>query len=291
MGKSMAANLLKAGYQLTVFSRTKEKAEQLILNGASWKDSPADVAAVSDTVFLMVGFPADVRETIFGPNGVLEGFARSADTGRTVKPAVVDMTTSSPSLAAEIYRVAAEQKIDALDAPVSGGDIGAKNAALSIMIGGDASTAERLLPLFQVLGKTVVYQGGPGAGQHAKMTNQILIAGNMAGVCEALLYAQRAGLNMESVMKSVASGAAGSWSLSNLGPRILKSDFEPGFFVEHFIKDMTIALEEADRMNLNLPALKLVRELYKKLAESGGARLGTQALIKALAAISDTDFV
>lgn len=285
MGKSMAANLIRAGYSLSVYSRTKAKAEPLLELGAVWKDSPADVAAVSDVVFSIVGYPGDVRQVILGPGGVVEGFLRPG-AERPFPPAVVDMTTSSPSLAVEIRDFCAPKGIAALDAPVSGGDVGARGGTLSIMIGGDPETARRLMSLFQVLGKTIVLQGGAGSGQHAKMVNQILIAGNMAGMCEALLYASRAGLDMDKVMEAVAAGAAGSWSLSNLGPRILRGDFNPGFFVEHFIKDMKIALDEAARMNLELPALKLVRTLYERLAAEGGGRLGTQALYKALESIN-----
>lgn len=287
MGRSMAANLLKAGCELTVFTRTKEKAAPLFDLGAVWAESPARAAAASDVVFLTVGYPADVRETVLGRLGVLAGFRQEA--GRAAPPTVVDMTTSSPALAAEIYAAARAQGADALDAPVSGGDIGAREGTLSIMVGGDENVFRRIVPLFEALGSKVVYQGKAGMGQHTKMVNQILIAGNMAGMCEALLYARRAGLDMDKVMSSVAAGAAGSWSLSNLAPRILRGDFEPGFFVEHFIKDMKIALEEAARMELRLPALDLVRRLYERLAAQGGGRLGTQALIKALDGLRKDD--
>ena len=287
MGRSMAANLLRAGYRLTLYTRTKEKAVPLFEQGAEWKDSPAEIAAVSDFVFLMVGYPADVREVVLGPQGVLAGFRGIAE--RTFPPTVIDMTTSSPALAAEIYAECKARGVDALDSPVSGGDIGARNGTLSIMAGGDEAVFQRIKPVFESLGTNIVYQGKAGSGQHTKMVNQILIAGNMAGMCEALLYGFRAGLDMEKVMKSVAAGAAGSWSLSNLGPRILRGDFEPGFFVEHFIKDMKIALEEASRMGLSLPTLGLVRRLYGRLAEQGGGRLGTQALIQALESLGPDD--
>ena len=280
MGGSMAGNLLRAGYSVTLYTRTKEKAVPLLEMGGTWKDSPAEAAACCDAVFLMVGYPADVRGAVLGERGVLAGFRETAE--RAFPPTIVDMTTSSPALAAEIYAECKACGIDALDAPVSGGDIGARNGTLSIMVGGDQAVFERMKPVFETLGTNVVYQGKAGSGQHTKMVNQILIAGNMAGMCEALLYGFRAGLDMQKVMKSVAAGAAGSWSLSNLGPRILRGDFEPGFFVEHFIKDMGIALEEASRMDLRLPALGLVRCLYQRLAAQGGGRLGTQALIKAL---------
>ena len=287
MGRSMAANLLRAGYPLALYTRTKEKAVPLLEMGGTWKDSPAETAAGSDFVFLMVGYPADVREVVLGPRGVLAGFRGTAE--RAFPPTIVDMTTSSPALAAEIFAECRAQGVDALDAPVSGGDIGARNGTLSIMAGGDEAVFERMKPVLEPLGTNIVYQGKAGSGQHTKMVNQILIAGNMAGMCEALLYGFRAGLDMERVMKSVAAGAAGSWSLSNLGPRILRGDFEPGFFVEHFIKDMKIALEEASRMGLCLPALGLVRRLYGRLAEQGGGRLGTQALIKALESLGADD--
>ncbi|MBO7725126.1 MAG: NAD(P)-dependent oxidoreductase [Thermoguttaceae bacterium] len=287
MGRSMAGNLLKAGYPLTVYTRTKQKATTLLDSGAVWTESPARVAAASDVVFLMVGYPADVREVVLGEEGVLAGFRESL--GRTEPPTVVDMTTSSPALAAEIFDAAKAQGADALDAPVSGGDIGARDGTLSIMVGGDEAVFRRIVPLFEVLGSKIVYQGKAGMGQHTKMVNQILIAGNMAGMCEALLYARRTGLDMEKVMSSVAAGAAGSWSLSNLAPRILRGDFAPGFFVEHFIKDMKIALDESARMNLRLPALDLVCRLYRRLASQGGGRLGTQALIKALDGLAEDD--
>ena len=287
MGRSMAGNLSKAGYSLTVYTRTKEKATTLLDSGAVWTESPARVAAASDVVFLMVGYPADVREVVLGEEGVLAGFRESLE--RAEPPTVVDMTTSSPALAAEIFDAAKAQGADALDAPVSGGDIGARDGTLSIMVGGDEAVFQRIVPLFEVLGSKIVYQGKAGMGQHTKMVNQILIAGNMAGMCEALLYARRTGLDMEKVMSSVAAGAAGSWSLSNLAPRILRGDFAPGFFVEHFIKDMKIALDESARMNLRLPALDLVCRLYRRLASQGGGRLGTQALIKALDGLTEDD--
>ena len=282
MGASMCGHLLEAGYRVAVHSRTRVRSEPLLERGAQWAASPAAVAAASDVVFTMVGFPADVREVILGPDGAL-----SAARPGTV---LVDMTTSEPSLAREIYEAAQANDIASVDAPVSGGDVGARNAALSIMIGGDATTVERIRPLFELLGKTIVHQGSPGAGQHAKMVNQILIATGMIGVCEALLYAYRAGLDLETVLTSVGGGAAGSWSLSNYAPRMLKGDFAPGFFVEHFIKDMEIALAEARRLDLALPGLALAHELYLGLRAQGGGRKGTQALILALARLSDVDW-
>ncbi len=282
MGRSMAAHLIDAGFSMTVYSRTRAKAESLLDKGAAWADSPASVAGVSDVVFAIVGFPQDVREVFLGEAGALQGSSPGT--------ILVDMTTSQPSLAMEIYQRAKERDVAAVDAPVSGGDVGAREARLSIMIGGDRAVVEALQPCWQAMGKTIVYQGGPGSGQHTKMVNQTLIATNMIGVCEALLYAYRAGLNLETVMQSVASGAAGSWSLSNLGPRIIANNFDPGFFVEHFIKDMGIALQEAHQMNLSLPGLALAHELYTALKAQGHGRDGTHALQLALARLSGIDW-
>ncbi len=278
MGRSMAMHLRKAGYPLAVYNRTKSKADDLIAAGAVWKDTPVEVARCSDVVFLIVGFPQDVRQTILGKNGVLEGLAPGG--------VVVDMTTSSPSLAREIEVYCRAKNVVALDAPVSGGDSGARNATLSIMIGGDEDTARALAPLWNLLGKTAVYQGPAGSGQHAKMVNQILIAGGMIGLCEALLYAFKVGLDPEAVLESVSGGAAGSWSLSNLGPRILKQDFEPGFMIEHFVKDLGIALEESKRMGIALPGLALAEQLYIAAKSKGMAKNGTQALYRALGDLS-----
>ena len=239
-------------------------------------------AEASDVVFTIVGFVHDVRSVILGEDGVLAG----CEPGNIV----VDMTTSEPSLAVEIANKAAEKGVHSVDAPVSGGDLGARNAALSIMIGGDEQTVDSLRPCFEAMGKTIVRQGGPGAGQHTKMVNQTLIATGMIGVCEALLYGYRAGLDLPTVLESVASGAAGSWSLSNLGPRIIEGNFDPGFFVEHFIKDMGIALDEAKRMGLSLPGLALAHQLYLALAAQGHARDGTHALELALASLSGIDW-
>jgi 3-hydroxyisobutyrate dehydrogenase len=282
MGQSMCGHLIAAGFGMTVFSRTKEKAAGLLAKGAAWADSPQQVAQQSDVVFSIVGFPRDVREVMLGERGALAG----AKAGSVL----VDMTTSAPSLAREIYEAAQKKSVQSVDAPVSGGDVGAKEARLSIMIGGDKDVVEALGPCWNAMGKTIIYQGPAGAGQHTKMTNQILIATNMIGVCEALLYAHRAGLNLESVMQSVTPGAAGSWSLSNLGPRIIANNFDPGFFVEHFIKDMGIALDEAFRMNLALPGLALARQLYVALAAQGYGRHGTHALEIALASLSGVDW-
>jgi 3-hydroxyisobutyrate dehydrogenase len=282
MGRSMCGHLLAAGHGLAVYSRTRERAEPLLTQGASWAESPAAAAAGADIVFTMVGFPADVREVVLGDDGTLS----------TTRPGsvLVDMTTSEPSLAREIHEAAKAKGVASIDAPVSGGDVGARNATLSIMVGGDKAAVERVRPLLELLGKTIVHQGEAGAGQHTKMVNQILIATGMIGVCEALLYAYRAGLDLEEVLASVGGGAAGSWSLTNYAPRMLEGDFEPGFFVEHFIKDMEIALAEARRLDLALPGLALAHELYLALRAQGGGRNGTQALILALARLSDVDW-
>lgn len=282
MGASMCGHLIRAGFRATVFNRTKSKAEPLLALGARWADSPKAVAENSDVIFTIVGFPRDVRQVVLGPEGVLAG----------CKPGnvIVDMTTSEPSLAAEIAETAKKAGVFAIDAPVSGGDIGAREARLSIMIGGDSEVAESLKRCWRAMGKTSVHQGGPGAGQHAKMVNQILIATNMIGVCEGLLYAYRAGLDLDRVMESVSGGAAGSWSLTNLGARIIANRFEPGFFVEHFVKDLGIALSEAKRMELCLPGLALANQLYVSLMAHGGGRSGTQALQLALANMSNIDW-
>ncbi len=274
MGASMAGHLQKAGYALSVHNRTKAKADALLEGGARWADSPADAAADADVIFMIVGYPADVEAVALGDDGILG----SAPAGSIV----VDCTTSSPALAEKIAAAGKEKDIAVLDAPVSGGDVGAKNAALSFMVGGDTTAFEHVKPLLELMGKTVVLQGGPGAGQHTKMVNQTLIASGMIGVCEALLYAEKSGLDPLTVLQSVGGGAAASWSLTNLWPRMIDDDFEPGFFVEHFIKDMGIALDEARRMNLKLPGLELAFELYQKTQQLGFGRKGTQALLLAL---------
>jgi 3-hydroxyisobutyrate dehydrogenase len=279
MGSSMCGHVLDAGYAVTVHNRTRSRAEPLLAKGATWADAPAEVAAASDLVFGIVGFPADVRAVYLGDEGVLAAASPGA--------VVVDMTTSEPSLAVEIYEAAQAKGVGAVDAPVSGGDVGARNATLSIMVGGQDADVERVRPLLEVMGKTIVHEGGAGAGQHTKMVNQILIATGMIGVCEALLYGYEAGLDLEKVLEAVAGGAAGSWSLSNYGPRILARNFEPGFLVEHFVKDMGIALAEARRMNLSLPGLALAQQLYVALVAQGGGRNGTHALMLALASLSN----
>ena len=282
MGTSMVGHLMKAGFSATVYNRSKEKAAGLIAQGAQWADSPQSVAAASDVIFSIVGFPADVREVLLGKTGALAG----AKAGSIL----VDMTTSEPSLAVEIYEAAKAKGVSSVDAPVSGGDIGAKNAALSIMVGGDKEIVEALTPCWNAMGKTLIHQGGPGAGQHTKAVNQILIASNMIGVCEALLYGYKAGLDLPTVLKSVGSGAAGSWSLNNLGPRIMDNNFDPGFMVEHFIKDMGIALSEAKTMGLCLPGLALANQLYVSVQAQGLGRHGTHALELALAKMAGIDW-
>jgi 3-hydroxyisobutyrate dehydrogenase len=282
MGRSMCGHLLDRGFAMTVYSRTKSKADGLLAKGAKWADSPKAVAEQADVVFSIVGFPADVREIILGANGAL--------TGSKPGTVLVDMTTSEPSLAVEIAEKAKAKGVHAVDAPVSGGDVGAKEARLSIMIGGQRDVVEALQPCWEAMGKTIVYQGPAGAGQHTKMVNQILIATGMIGVCEALLYGYKAGLNLETVMQSVSSGAAGSWSLSNYGPRMMANNFDPGFFVEHFIKDMGIALEESKRMGLSMPGLALAHQLYVALKAQGHGRHGTHSLMLALAALSNVDW-
>jgi 3-hydroxyisobutyrate dehydrogenase len=282
MGTSMCGHLIAAGFSATVHNRTKAKAQTLLDKGARWADSPKAVAEASDVVFTIVGFPSDVRGVVLGEDGTLAGCRPGT--------ILVDMTTSEPSLAVEIADAAKKKGVYSVDAPVSGGDVGAREARLSIMIGGDKEVVEALSPCWQAMGKTIVHQGGPGAGQHTKMVNQTLIASGMIGVCEALLYGYRAGLDLEVVMKSVASGAAGSWSLSNLGPRIIAGNFEPGFFVEHFIKDMGIALAESKRMKLAMPGLALAHQLYLALSAQGHGRDGTHALQLALANMAGIDW-
>lgn len=272
MGKSMVYNLMAAGYKLHVYSRTKSKTEGLVALGATWHDSPGELAQAVQVVITIVGYPHDVEEVYLSENGILA----NAKSGTYL----VDMTTSSPSLAQHIERVAAVKGCFSLDAPVSGGDVGAREARLSIMVGGVQAAFEALLPIFEVMGKNVVHQGAAGAGQHAKMSNQIAIASNMVGVCEALGYSKKAGLDPQMVLKSIESGAAGSWSLSNLGPRMLSGNFEPGFYVKHFIKDLSIALQAADEMGFNTHGIKLAKLLYEQLAAQGDQDSGTQALFK-----------
>jgi 3-hydroxyisobutyrate dehydrogenase len=282
MGSPMAGHLLEDGYPLSVFNRTRSRADALVDQGARWCESEAELAADADVVFTMLGTPTDVREVVLGEGRVLEAMGAGS--------LLIDMTTSDPSLAAEIYEAAKRKNVDALDAPVSGGDVGARNGTLVIMIGGSAEAYERARPLFEPLGRTVVLQGEAGTGQHTKMTNQLAIAAGMIGVCEALLYAYRAGLDLEKTLETISGGAAGSWSLSNYGPRLLGGDLEPGFKIDHFIKDLGIALTEARRMNVVLPGAALAEQLYVAARSHGLGQKGTQALAVVLAELSQTDW-
>ena len=272
MGRSMAGHLLDAGYSVHVYNRTQAKAKDLVDRGAQWQSSPGKVAAAADVIITIVGFPVDVESVYLGEDGVLAQ-ARSGSLA-------IDMTTSCPNLASRIAQEAAAKGIEVLDAPVSGGDIGAREARLSIMVGGSVSGFERALPLFEIMGKNIVHQGPAGSGQHTKMCNQIAIASGMMAISEAIAYAKKSGLQPETVLKSIESGAAGSWSLTNLAPRVLKGDYAPGFFVKHFIKDMKIAIESAQAMGLDLPGLQLAKKLYDQLAAKGCEDDGTQALFK-----------
>ena len=271
MGAPMAGHLQQAGYELTVYNRTKAKAEDLIAAGASWAEGPAACAAGADVIFTIVGFPSDVEAVHLGPGGVVETVGEGA--------IVVDMTTSQPSLALRMAEAYAAKGAAALDAPVSGGDVGAREARLAIMVGGDAEAFETVKPLLELMGQNISLMGAAGAGQHTKMCNQTLIAGTMIGVCESLTYAAKAGLDQQAVIDIIGKGAAGSWSINTLGPRVAAGDLEPGFIVEHFIKDMGIALAEARGMGLALPGLALVEQLYQSLKACGGGRKGTQALM------------
>jgi 3-hydroxyisobutyrate dehydrogenase len=272
MGQSMATHILNAGYKLHVYTRTKHKAENIISKGAVWEDTVSKLSAKCDVIITIVGFPADVEEVYLGDNGILNHAKKESF--------VIDMTTSSPDLAIKIYKQAKEKGIKSLDAPVSGGDLGAKNATLSIMVGGDKNSFDKVLPLFEVMGKNIVLQGKAGSGQHTKMANQIAIASGMVAVCEALAYAKKAGLDPEAVLKCIGPGAAGSWSLNNLGPRMLAGNFEPGFYIRHFLKDMKIAVASSDDLGLKTPGLDLAFSLYKKMEEKGLENKGTQALYK-----------
>lgn len=272
MGKSMAHHLLQDGYTLHIFTRTKEKAETLINEGAIWESTVADLAKKVDIIITMIGTPEDVEQVYFGKDGIIENAKRGTY--------VVDMTTSKPSLAIKIYEQAKEKGVHALDAPVSGGDIGARNAKLAIMVGGDKKDFEQMLPIFQVMGENIILQGDAGAGQHTKVVNQVSIAPAMIGLCEALIYANKAGLNPETVLESISTGAAGSWSLSNYAPRMIKGDFAPGFAIKHYIKDMKIAMEAAQEMNLSTPGLSLALKMYEELASMGEEESGIHALLK-----------
>ena len=282
MGLSMCGQVMKAGYATTVYNRTLSKAQPLVDQGARSADSPRAVARQSDIIFSIVGFPQDVQEVYLGENGILA----SAKPGSIV----VDMTTTAPSLAQEIDQVACAKGIATVDAPVSGGDVGARNAALSIMVGGSKTAVEVVMPLFETMGKQIVHQGPAGAGQHAKMCNQITISGTMIGVCECLLYGHKAGLDLEVMLQSISGGAAACWTLDNLAPRVLKRNFDPGFFVEHFIKDMSLALAEAKQMGIALPGLALAHQLYLAVQAQGHGKKGTHALMLALEQISNVEY-
>lgn len=270
MGRSMAGHIRAAGYSLHVHTRTRSTAEALLTQGAHWHDTPAGVAGAADVVITMVGYPSDVEEIYFGPRGLIECARPGA--------LLIDMTTSSPTLAVRIAEAAAARGLAALDAPVSGGDVGAREAKLSIMVGGDGAAFDRARPLFERMGTNIVRQGGPGAGQHTKMCNQVVIASNIMAVCEGLIYAKRAGLDAKTVLSSIGAGAAGGFQLNVLGARIVNGDFQPGFYVRHFLKDMSIALAECERMQLKLPGLELAKALFDKLSAEGGDNLGTQGL-------------
>lgn len=273
MGTGMIKNLLKAGYPVTVYNRTQAHAATAIAAGATWAVSPAAATIDADVVISMVGFPQDVEQIYFGDQGILSAAQASQ--------ILVDMTTSKRALAVKIATAAAEKKIATLDAPVSGGDIGAKNGTLTIMVGGDQSTYQTVLPVFEAMGQQVQLFGGPGKGQATKMANQIMIAGTMTGMTEMLVYAKAAGLDLKAVLQTVSAGSAANWSLTNYGPRILAADYTPGFFAKHFLKDLRIALEEADQMHLNLPATTEAKKLYETLVDNQGlGNDGTQALIK-----------
>lgn len=278
MGKSMAGHLMDAGHELYVYSRTKAKCGDIIEKGAHWCDTPKAVAENTDIVFTIVGFPKDVEEVYLGENGLIEGTREGM--------IFCDMTTTKPSLDIQIGKELEKKGASMCDAPVSGGDSGARNATLSIMAGADKATFDALLPYFNIMGKSITHMGGLGAGQHTKMANQIVIAGTMCGVSEALVYGARAGLDTEKMVQTISKGAAGCWTLDNLAPRVLRDDLAPGFMVDHFIKDMGIALEEAEKMELVLPSLALTKQLYLSLKASGMGRNGTQALVKAIEQLS-----
>lgn len=272
MGQSMASHVLGAGYELHVFTRTKKSAKQICAQGALWEESIAVLAESCDIIISMVGFPDDVRQIYFEDNGILNHLEKGS--------IAIDMTTSSPELAVLIYSTAKQKGLHALDAPVSGGDLGAKNASLSIMVGGDKKIFDKVLPVLKLMGKNIVFQGRAGAGQSTKMANQIAIAAGMVGVCEAITYAKKAGLDPEAVLKSIGQGAAGSWSLNNLGPKMIDGDFSPGFYIKHFVKDMKIAAQTSRKMGIATPGLDLALSLYQQLVKDGDENLGTQALFK-----------
>ncbi|API89130.1 oxidoreductase [Marinilactibacillus sp. 15R] len=272
MGASIVKHLLSAGYEVNLYNRTKSKTDELVELGAIWKDTPKDIAQTSELIFTMVGFPEDVEEVYYSDNGIFSGVQSGS--------ILIDLTTSQPSLAEKIYKTAKEKGVSALDAPVSGGDLGAKNGTVTTMVGGDEEAFEIVKPVFMTFSGTLELQGPAGSGQHTKMANQIMIAGTMTGLTELLVYAKAAGLNLEKVLKTVGGGSAANWSLQNYGPRILKEDYSAGFFVKHFIKDLGIALDEANKLGLNLPSTQNAKKLYDQLKDNGNGDDGTQALIK-----------
>nr|WP_320191418.1 NAD(P)-dependent oxidoreductase [uncultured Desulfobacter sp.] len=272
MGQSMAGHILDAGYKVRVYNRTKQKADALVEKGAIWCDSVADLAAASDVIITIVGYPVDVEDVFIGPSGILENAPSGA--------LAIDMTTSDPALAEKLWENGRQKNIGVLDAPVSGGDIGARNASLSIMVGGEPEDFQRALPIFNIVGANIAHQGKAGSGQHTKMANQIAIAAGMIAVCESISYAKHAGLNPETVLESIGKGAAASWSLNNLGPKMIQGDDAPGFFIRHFVKDMGIALSAAKNMGMKTPGLDMAHTLYKQIEEQGDGLKGTQALFQ-----------
>lgn len=272
MGRSMVRNLMKNGYEVSVYNRTKLKADEVVKEGAIWCDDVKSCAKGKDAVITIVGYPEDVREVYFGENGILE----NADKGTVV----IDMTTTSPKLSIEIYEEGKKRGVECLDAPVSGGDVGAKSGTLSIMVGGEKEVFDKCLDIFRCMGTTIIYEGKAGNGQHTKMANQIAIAGAVSGVCEAITYARGAGLDVQTMLDSISEGAAGSWQMSNMAPRMLKGDFDPGFYIKHFIKDMKIAKEEAGDVNIDLKVLDTVLKMYESLENNNLGDLGTQGLLK-----------
>ena len=273
MGNGMVKNLLRHGYEVSAYTRTRAKALEALDAGAEWRESAADCVRDADAVITMVGFPPDVEEVYFGERGILA----NARPGTLV----IDMTTTSPRLAQRIYTEAADRGLSALDAPVSGGDTGARAGTLAIMVGGDREAFERAVPIFEAMGKSIRYMGVAGSGQHTKMANQIAIAGTLAGVCEAIAYARAAGLDVDEVISTISGGAASSWQLANNGPKSAHGDFAPGFFIKHFIKDMTLADGEARARDLPMPVLEKVLAMFRALEAQGHGDEGTQALIRA----------
>ena len=272
MGGPMVLNLMKRGFDVSVYTRTKSKAQAVLDAGAHWCDTVAEAAKGRDVVITIVGYPKDVEEVYFGVNGIIE----NADAGTVL----IDMTTTSPRLSQRIYEEAAKKGLPALDAPVSGGDVGAQKGTLAIMVGGDRAVFDRMQPVFAAMGTNIRYQGAAGNGQHTKMANQIAISGCIASVCEAIAYAKKCGLDPQDMFDAISTGAAGSWQMTNNGQKIIDGNFAPGFYVKHFIKDMNIAIDESDAREMGLDVLHLVRDKYLKLAELGGGDDGTQALIK-----------